>query len=60
MTKNMHPHLFRHTAATMLLESGGDLRHLQLLLCHPDFPVLLQYTHYRKNRSLICTKSIAQ
>ncbi|PFO05033.1 hypothetical protein COJ85_09895 [Bacillus sp. AFS076308] len=56
----MHPHLFRHTAATMLLESGGDLRHLQLLLCHPDFPVLLQYTHYRKNRSLICTKSIAQ
>lgn len=45
ITKNVHPHLFRHTAATMFLESGGDIRHLQLLLGHADLRVVLRYTH---------------
>lgn len=27
----VHPHLFRHTGATMFLEAGGDIRHLQVL-----------------------------
>ena len=43
--KNVHPHLFRHTAATMFLEAGGDIRHLQMLLGHSDLRVLLRYTH---------------
>jgi integrase/recombinase XerD len=48
ITKNVHPHLFRHTAATMFLESGGDIRHLQLLLGHADLRVVLRYTHLPK------------
>lgn len=48
ITKNVHPHLFRHTAATMFLESGGDIRHLQLLLGHADLRVVLRYTHLSK------------
>ncbi|MFF2291006.1 tyrosine-type recombinase/integrase [Peribacillus butanolivorans] len=43
--KRVHPHLFRHTAATMFLESGGDMRHLQLLLGHSDFRMVMRYTH---------------
>ncbi|TNO91082.1 tyrosine-type recombinase/integrase [Bacillus cereus] len=40
-TKNVHPHLFRHTGATMFLEAGGDIRHLQMLLGHADLRIYL-------------------
>ncbi|QVY62933.1 tyrosine-type recombinase/integrase [Cytobacillus gottheilii] len=43
--KNVHPHLFRHTSATMFLEAGGDIRHLQLLLGHNDLRMVMRYTH---------------
>ncbi|MEK4970736.1 tyrosine-type recombinase/integrase [Cytobacillus sp. FSL R7-0696] len=43
--KNVHPHLFRHTAATMFLEAGGDIRHLQMLLGHNDLRMVMRYTH---------------
>ncbi|KIL36208.1 integrase [Cohnella kolymensis] len=42
---NVHPHLFRHTAATMFLEAGGDLRHLQMILGHRDLRMVIRYTH---------------
>uniref|UniRef100_UPI001C311577 tyrosine-type recombinase/integrase n=1 Tax=Mesorhizobium sp. GbtcB19 TaxID=2824764 RepID=UPI001C311577 len=40
-TKNVLPHLFRHTGATMFLEAGGDIRHLQMLLGHADLRIYL-------------------
>ncbi|MED1202550.1 tyrosine-type recombinase/integrase [Heyndrickxia acidicola] len=45
ITKNVHPHLFRHTSATLFLEAGGDLRHLQMILGHSDLRVIIRYTH---------------
>ncbi|WP_088049797.1 tyrosine-type recombinase/integrase [Virgibacillus dakarensis] len=43
--KNIHPHLLRHTAATLFLEDGGSIRHLQMLLGHADLRMVLRYTH---------------
>ena len=45
INKNVHPHLFRHTAATMFLEDGGEIRHLQMLLGHADLRMVIRYTH---------------
>lgn len=48
ITKNVHPHLFRHTGATMFLEAGGDIRHLQMLIGHTDLRMVMLYTHLSK------------
>ncbi|WP_093471095.1 tyrosine-type recombinase/integrase [Paenibacillus popilliae] len=41
----VHPHLFRHTAATMALENGMSIRHLQEILGHKDLRIIQTYTH---------------
>lgn len=43
--RRVYPYLFRHTGATMFLEHGGDIRHLQLLLGHTDMRMVKRYTH---------------
>ncbi|WP_409251798.1 tyrosine-type recombinase/integrase [Bacillus sp. SCS-153A] len=43
--KRVHPHLIRHSAATIYLESGGNLRYLQSLLGHVDQRMTSRYTH---------------
>ncbi|MCY7941090.1 tyrosine-type recombinase/integrase [Bacillus inaquosorum] len=43
--KKVHPHLLRHTGATMFLEAGGDIRHLQMILGHNDLRMIKRYTH---------------
>jgi integrase/recombinase XerD len=48
INKNITPHTFRHTFATLLLEEGVDIIYIQHLLGHSSIMTTQIYTHVNK------------
>lgn len=58
LNRNITPHTFRHTFATLLLEEGVDITYIQQFLGHSSISTTQIYTHVNKakQRQILKTK----
>jgi integrase/recombinase XerD len=56
--KQITPHVFRHTLATLLLEKDVDIKYIQSILGHSSIMTTQIYTHVnrKKQRQILTTK----
>ena len=56
--KRIHPHVIRHTFATILLDKGNDLKTVQALMGHSHIRTTETYLHSTDDRKVEAIESL--